>query len=237
MTGRAGHQLSTLLHALGGGRGALPPVPPRAAGAPGSVRRVVEQFGAQRPVQADPTTCGSAALVVLAAAGDPRLARWLATGDGRTQTARFADLQQTAKAASTRHALLGLDWPGGLGTPPWGAAKVARFGRVRYTHRLLVDTDPARYGLLLDHVIACARAGVPVPLYTGGDTRAGVGAAVPRHVVVLTSPDGSALEVYEPSVGRLIPVTRDELAHGGARRPAYGGWSHLTWALLPLPPT
>ena len=202
----------------------------------GGVQRVVAQFGADRPVQGDPTTCGSAVLVVVAAAGDRRVARWLATGDDRTSTDRFAALQQTVKVASNRGALLGLPWPSGLGTPPWGAARVARFGTVRYTHRILVDTDPGQSGPLLDHAVAAARGGFPVPLYTGGDTRGGLDAAVPRHVVLLTSPDGEALEIYEPSSGRMLPITGDELARGGTRRPAYGNWSHVSWVLLPVVP-
>lgn len=260
MTGPGGRQLSTLLHALGAGRRAVPPVLPPTAGRVGAVQHVVAQFGAARPVQADPTTCGSAALVVLAAAGDPRLARWLATGEVEggepvpelgwldearrdvavietataTPTARFAALQQAVKVRSNRRALLGLPWPSGLGTPPWGAARVARFGTVRYEHRLLVDTSPGQSGPLLDHAVAAARRGIPVPLFTGGDTRGGLSAAVPRHVVVLTSPDGVALEIYEPSAGRMMPVTGDELARGGTRRPAYGNWSHVTWVLLPV---
>ncbi|SDC55629.1 hypothetical protein SAMN05216410_1895 [Sanguibacter gelidistatuariae] len=262
VTGRPGRQLSTLLHALGAGRRALPPLPPLpppVAGDVGAVRRVVALFGADRPVQADPTTCGSAALVMLAAAGDPRVARWLATGEAEpgastapelgwldqtvldgahqaTPTTRFGALQQAVKVRSNRRALLGLSWPSGLGTPPWGAQRVARFGAVRYAHRLLVDTSPGQSGPLLDHAIASARRGLPVPFYTGGDTRGGLGAAVPRHVVVLTSPDGVALEVYEPSVGRMLAITPDELAQGGSSRPAYGNWSHVTWVLLPVAP-
>ena len=60
-------------------------------------------------------------------------------------------------------------------------------------------------------------------------------AAVPRHVVVLSSPDGQQLEIYEPSCGRMLAVTRAELAQGGTARAAYGGWSHVTWAVVPDP--
>ena len=251
---KTGRQLSGLLHALGGGRRSVPGPPPQ-AGDVGAVRRVVEQFGAARPVQADPTTCGSAALVVLAAAGDPALARWLATGRvlggltppelgwltgpvlddaaRATPTARFVALQHAMKRVSLRRGLGVLPWPGALGTPPWGAARAARFGALRYTGRLVVDTRPEQAGPLLDHAVAVARAGVPVLLYTGGDTRAGLGACVPRHVVVLASPDGRALETYEPGTGRLLPITRDDLATGGTARAAYGGWSHVTWAVVP----
>lgn len=259
----AGRQLSEVLHTLGGGRRAAPLRPAAGAGEVGAVQRVVGQFGVNRPIQADPTTCGSAALIVLAAAGDPSLARWLATGrvpddappelawltaaevssthgaHGAEEVrraspgARFAALQHAVKRVSIRGGRRALPWPGALGTPPWGAARVARFGSVRYTHRLIVDTRAHQSGPLLDHVVGVVCGGVPVLLYTGGDTRAGWSAAVPRHVVLLTSPDGQSLETYEPGSGRMVVVTHDELASGGTPLAAYGAWSHVTWAVLP----
>lgn len=228
----SGRQLSELLYLLGGGRAALPSGPeqsaePQTRPRPGRVREVVAALGPRGAVQVDGTTCGSAALVVTAAAWDTDLARRLALPGA------FDRAQTAVKRASTRHALAGLRWPGALGTPPWAAAHVARSGRLRLTHRLVVDSRPSQSGPLLDLAVAWARAGVPVPLYTGGDTRTGIATAVPRHVVVLTSPDGHALEVYEPGSGRLHPISEAELRSGGVRRPAYGGWSHITWVLLP----
>lgn len=241
---RPGRQLSELLWWLGGGRATVPPGPPLLRDAsdpsdvsdpvgaglptPGRAREVLAALG-RGAVQVDGTTCGSAALVFTAAVGDAALARDLALPGAA------AGAQRRTKAATTRRALLGLPWPGSLGTPPWAAARAARCGHLRYTHRLVVDPRP-QSGPLLDVAVAWARAGVPVPLYTGGDTRSGLAAAVPRHVVVLTSPDGVALEVYEPSSGRLHPVAEEHLRSGGVPRPALGGWSHVTWALLPLLP-
>ena len=229
-----GRQLSELLYLLGGGRAAPPAGPERPAvpaGPPGTVAAVVASLGPRGATQVDGTTCGSAALVVTAAAGDLDLARRL-TGPGA-----FGVAQLAVKRASTRRALAGLRWPGGLGTPPWAAARLARHGRLAYTHRLVVDSRPSQSGPLIDLAVAWARSGVPVPVYTGGDTTTGIATAVPRHVVVLTSPDGQALEVYEPSSGRLLAVDEADLRTGGERRPAYGGWSHITWLLLPVSPT
>lgn len=230
---RTGRQLSELLYLFGGGRAALP-AGPQGSVTPddrqGRVRAVVSSFGPRGAVQVDGTTCGSAALVVTAAAGDRDIARRL------TSPGAFDLAQLAVKAASTRRALVGLRWPGALGTPPWSAAQVARFGDLTYTHRLVVDSRPSQSLPLIDLAVAWARSGVPVPLYTGGDTTTGLATAVPRHVVVLTSPDGHALEVYEPSSGRLHPVDEDGLRTGGGRRPAYGGWSHITWVLLPVGP-
>ena len=229
-----GWQLSELLWRCGGGRAPVPPGPPlgrRADGtddglpAQGRARAVLASLG-RGAVQVDGTTCGSAALVFTAAVGDEALEQSLRSAGAA------AAAQRRTKRATTRRALLGLPWPGCLGTPPWAAARAARCGPVRYTHRLVVDSRP-QSGPLLDAAVSWARAGVPVPLYTGGDSRSGLSAAVPRHVVVLTSPDGAALEVYEPSSGRLHPVTEAGLRSGGRPQRALGGWSHITWVLLP----
>jgi len=230
---RAGRQLSEVLYLLGGGRAALPrgpqtPAPPE--GRAGGVREVLAALAPRGAVQVDGTTCGSAALVVTAAAGDPDLVRRL------SMPGAFDRAQLAVKRASTRRALVGLRWPGALGTPPWSAARVARYDGLTYTHRLVVDSRRSQSVPLIDLAVAWARSGVPVLLYTGGDTSAGLAAAVPRHVVVLTSPDGRRLEVYEPGSGGLHPVEEGDLRSGGRRSPAYGGWSHITWVVLPVSP-
>ena len=164
---RTGRQLSELLYLVGGGRAALP-AGPQGSVTPddrqGRVRAVVSSFGPRGAVQVDGTTCGSAALVVTAAAGDRDIARRL------TSPGAFDLAQLAVKAASTRRALAGLRWPGALGTPPWSAAQVARFGDLTYTHRLVVDSRPSQSLPLIDLAVAWARSGVPVLLYTGGRT-------------------------------------------------------------------
>lgn len=202
--------------------------------------------------QTDATTCGSASLVLLAATGDPALAAWLASGwlpqarptelSGATDRAaalladrppheRFALLQQVVKRRTNAWALGPARWPASLGTPPWGAARVARYPGVRWTHRMVDDTRPDEVAALWDTVVAAVRRGVPVPLYAGGDSSGGWQAAVPRHVVLAVGvgADG-ALEVFEPSSGRVLVLDR----RGSGPRPALGGWSHLTWAVLPV---
>jgi hypothetical protein len=202
--------------------------------------------------QTDATTCGSASLVLLAAAGDPALAAWLASGwvpssrptelAGATDRAaallaerpaheRFALLQQVVKRRTGARALGPVSWPASLGTPPWGAARVARYPGVRWTHRMVDDTRPDEVAALWELVVAAVRRGVPVPLYAGGDTSGGWQAAVPRHVVLAAGVGaGGDLTVFEPSSGRLMELERD----GTGPRPALGGWSHLTWAVLPV---
>lgn len=202
--------------------------------------------------QTDTTTCGSASLVLLAAVGDPALAAWLASGwvpqdlptelSGATARAtalladrpaheRFALLQQVVKRRTNAGALGPAPWPASLGTPPWGAARVARYPGVRWTHRMVDDTRPDEVAVLWDLVAAAVRRGVPVPLYAGGDSSGGWQTAVPRHVVLAVAVGATGdLTVFEPSSGRLLGLDR----HGSGPRPALGGWSHLTWAVLPV---
>lgn len=202
--------------------------------------------------QHDGTTCGSAVLAMLAAAGDPRLALWLETGDrvggpvGPPELAglplaaldrldgpgvRFVALQQRLKTASCHGGAAGLPWPSAWGTPPWGAARVARFGSQRFGHAIVGGPREAR---VLDAVASWAQAGVPVPLYTGGDLGRGPSTAVPRHVVLVTDVVGPLWHVYEPSRGVVHTVTRGQLT-AGSPLPALGGWNHVTWAILPRP--
>lgn len=205
--------------------------------------------------QVDGTTCGSAVLAVLAAGGDPTLALWLVTGRllpghlppelapvpaadllAADPAVRLTALQRSVKRASTRRALGPLPWPAALGTPPWTAARTARFPGVRWTHTLVDDTDTALVASVLDRAGAALAAGVPVPLFTGGDLGRGVTAAVPRHVVLLLPGRGGTggdLALYEPGQGRVHRLARDTLAQPGGPHPALGGWSHVCWAVLP----
>ncbi|MBD5787057.1 hypothetical protein IF650_12790 [Cellulosimicrobium terreum] len=211
--------------------------------------------------QTDGTTCGSAVLGLLAAAGDPVLALWLVTGEalgargtsgvepavpalppGTDAAARFRRLQQVVKNRTNRKGLGPFEWPAAFGTPPWGAAREARYAGVRYTHRVVdgPHRDGARGGGLgpvLDAALAAAARGAPVPLFTGGDVAAGPATAVPRHVVLLATADrDSRCELYEPSSGTVHRLAAADLAAGPrdpAVRRALGGWPHVVWALLP----
>lgn len=205
--------------------------------APGHPRTLTLPGAPAAPArQVDERTCGSAVLALTRLAGDPRralaLARWPAGA-----AAGFAALQRELHARTTRGPG-GLPlWPAALGTPPWGAAAVARYGRVRYTHRVVGGRSSRR---VLAAAVAAAAAGVPVPLYTGGDLGHGVRTAVPRHVVLLAAVRDDVATVYEPSGARLHTVPVDALADpaaaGGADPrflAALGGWPHVVWALLP----
>lgn len=202
-------------------------------------------------VQVDETKCGSAVLAMLGLAGDPRAALRLASDD---PAGRFVRLQHAVQAKTNRHGLLLAGWPRTYGTPPWGAARFANYGGVRYTHRV------AGSRALLEAAVAAARAGIPVPLYTGGDVTNGWDSAVPRHVVLLTladgEGDGGSAVLYEPSGAGLhtVPVAAlldpPPVPSGGAETSqstgdrtaarvrkaltaALGGWPHVAWVLLP----
>ena len=188
--------------------------------------------------QVDERTCGAAVLALLALAGDPRRALELSRRPPAAET--FAGLQRRLHARATRGPGGLPAWPVALGTPPWGAARVARYGPVRYTHRVVGGRSGTR---VLAAAAEAAAAGVPVPLYSGGDLARGVSTAVPRHVVLLTAVRDGVATVYEPSSGRLhgLPVA-GLVAAGGVGRPtgtdrtteaALGGWPHVVWALLP----
>ena len=216
--------------------------------------------------QTDQTTCGSTVLAMLAAAGDPLLALWLVTGRGATgrlpvevaaldasaqaaptALARFAAVQLGTKTRSNRRALGPFSWPARMGTPPWGAARVARHPGVSFRGVMIDDTDTDGFAALLDRADHALAAGVPVPLFTGGDLSTGLMTAAPRHVVLLTpreavvgegavgegATDAITYVLFDPASGALYDVTRAEMLESTGPRPAFGGWSHVCWAILP----
>ncbi|NKX91979.1 hypothetical protein HF995_01615 [Sanguibacter hominis ATCC BAA-789] len=230
--------------ALGAARRAIAaPLSPTTASGLGPLR-----WAGEPARQHDPTTCGSTVLAQLAAAGDPVLALWLETGSriGPVQPpelvaaararqpgdTRFIALQRALKRRTAQDALLGMRWPDRFGTPPWGAARAARYADVTYRHAVVDAASPARLARAVAAVDAALRTGVPVPLFTGGTLRTGLATAVPRHVVLVTRATASGWHVFEPSRGEVLELRRDELAAPG-RRPALGGWSVPAWVLLP----
>src|SRR5690606_30814482 len=228
-------------------------------------------LGGARVVQVDGASCGSTVLLMLAATGDPVLARWLEIGelpagllphrmppeipreDGtglavapglRTAVDRLAAAQRHVHRRTSARALCLLPWPAALGTPPWPAAREARFPGVRYHHLPIDDTAPAAASLLAA-VHTATLAGTPVPLYTGGDLAHGLTSAPPRHVVLaVPPPDGAphrghdtsgnpVLHLFEPSGGRVHQVPVADLLGRSDPHPALGGWPHVCWVLLP----
>jgi hypothetical protein len=210
------------------------------------------RLGTAAAKQTDPTTCGSAVLAMLAAAGDPALAYWLVTGrllagyrpreldgvgDAPGPSVRFGDLQEAIRRRSNARAVLGLlPWPGAFGTPPWGAARVARYPGVVYRSALVDDSRATGLRTVVARAVRALDRGVPVPVYSGGDASTGLRTAVPRHVVLLTGRTADGLAVYEPSSGRVHRLVADDLAAPHGPVAALGGRSHVCWALLPVRP-
>lgn len=237
------------------------------------------RWGTAAARQVDGTTCGAAVLGMLAAAGDPALALWLATGrlvDGHRPAlldelpvpapvdphdpdappwfrtvdgsrprvgatvaeasgARWAAVQLALHHRSTARAVAGLlPWPRALGTPPWGAARTARFPGVRYRSVMVADTRADEVAAVLARLDDALDHGVPVPLYSGGDLRGGASAALPRHVVLAVGRTPDGYRVYEPGAGAVLPLPRAVLLHPDGPVPALGHWTHLTWAVLPV---
>ncbi len=211
--------------------------PPPAVGRPRPVRLPAVDGSAAVARQVDASTCGSAVLAMLLLAGDPARALELARWPGGP-AAGFAALQRAVKVRTNRGPLGIPIWPDALGTLPWAAARVARYGTVRYAHRVVGGRAAA--GVLAAAVTA-ARSGVPVPLFSGGDLDRGMAAAVPRHVVLLTAVGDRTARLYEPSSGFLHAVPDEMLlaphvAEPGSRAAltaALGGWPHVVWVLLP----
>lgn len=223
-------------------------------------------IGGVRVRQTDRTTCGSTVLLMLAATGDPVLARWLEDGTlpadlprrqvppeipdplpvGGGVAERLAAAQHRVKSRTSRRGIGSLAWPPALGTPPWTAAREARFPGVTYRHLPLDDAGDAGRDLLASARRATL-AGVPVPLYTGGNVETGLTTAVPRHVVLAVPPprdaphrgyDGAGapvLHLYEPARGLVHRVRLADLLARRTPHPALGGWTHVVWALLPVP--
>lgn len=208
-------------------------------------------FGPAHAAQIDGSTCGSAALVMQAAAGDPTLALWLAIGETLAgylpreirrvrpgslmepdALARFALVQREVKQQTNSGAVAGLPWPSGLGSPPWGAAREARFADLLFDNLPVDDSNASDFEAMRLRAEESVRAGVPVLLYVGGDLGRGVATAVPRHVVLLTGRYSDGFTVYEPSSGSVHTITDVQL-RSRESSPALGGWNRVTWAILP----
>ncbi|MFV0286190.1 MAG: hypothetical protein ACK5IM_07350 [Demequina sp.] len=213
----------------------------------GSVR-----FGAIRAVQVDQTTCGAAVMGMMLMTGDPFVAAWVATGrslgdhlpsecaaalelGARTIEERWQSLQRVLHREATSAALGPLPWPRAYGTPPWRVDNATRFAGLRFRGAMVDDTDGERVAAAVAHASAALRDGIPVPMYTGGDSSGGLDQVVPRHVVLLTARTKAGFEVYEPSSGRVLPLAVDRLLGGGPKEPALGHWTRVSWMVLPRP--
>lgn len=223
---------------------------------PGPVVLSAEGLGECPAVQMDSTTCGSAALTMIAltdahadtcetlrelAQNDPqRAAQTAPQGASGTIENLYAAAQQAVKSRTSHRAMMGLlHWPGRWGTPPWGAARVAHFLGHDYQDRMVVATSLPQYQRVMGHSVECVRRGFPVMLYAGSDTRRGVTASVPRHVVVLHQPPSLCgtehLLIFDPATANNTQVSVSDVMNRQIPANALGGWQHIMWAVFPRP--
>lgn len=213
-------------------------------------------LGGAPATQADNTTCGSAVLTMIKATVDPDFRRYLDEPD--QGDIRFSLAQRQAQAATCQSALGPISWPRALGTPPWTLAREIKVPGYRYRSTPL-DDETLRGSRILAAAYHATRAGLPVPLYSGGNLTDGLAAAVPRHVVLAVPPadantpvvridqEGQAhfqvaerswepiptMTIYDPSAGMVERVELQELFARTTACRALGNWTHVCWALLP----
>jgi hypothetical protein len=142
--------------------------------------------------QRDGVTCGPSVAVMAGALLDAEYGAPLRAARGQ----QWFDSEQ-----GRVHRAVNVVWPRALGTTPAGMARalntraVAR--EVRYRWRPALRRDD------LADVCAALAEGWPVAML--------IGAAIPRHWVLLTELDGSGLRCYEPSSGALVRVPLDAI--------------------------
>lgn len=183
--------------------------------------------------QADQYSCGALALLMLEATGNPSLAAQL-EADPKAVTERQREYLRRAQSK----ALGPLNWPARAGVPPWTLAREATFPGVRYIHKP-VDDSTAGGESILQYALHATAEGIPVPLYTGGNISGGIGRAIPRHVVLAVPPvrptAERALFIFDPSSGNLTQMSLESLLNRHRPSPALGNWTHVVWAVLPVP--
>lgn len=211
--------------------------------------------------QTDPTACGSTALLMLAATGDPILVRWLETGvldvpvdrlppeippaalaRDLTAAERLAVAQDHIRDRTGTEAVGPFPWPRRYGTPPWTAAREARFPGVRYVHRPVDDRGESGRALVAQ-VLNALSHGYPVLLFTGGHLGQGAVRALPRHVVLavphrvprVTADGEEVISIFEPGEGFVHEVAACEIVDRETPHRALGNWTHVQWVALPVP--
>ena len=197
--------------------------------------------GDTAPAQQTSTTCGSASLTVARMLVNPAFAAWIRDGVphplrgdaalvGGTEAQRFAAYEQVV--VSRTNALVGADgrlqlpWPRALGTPPWGARRELELGAADRDAHFAVSWLRHRTRAGLDRAYAAlsarVRDGRPALLYIGNPR-------LPRHVVLVMPPSGGPeLDVYEPSIGRVVDLPRQAFVE---RRLRLAGWD-VPWAAV-----
>ncbi len=138
--------------------------------------------------QRDGVTCGPSVAVMAGALLDDEY--------GAPLTSQGA--QQWFAAEQGRvHRSVNMLWPRALGTTPAGMARALSAHGRRYRWRPAAIRDSA------GDARAAVAGGWPVAML--------IGSAIPRHWVLLTEVEGSALRCYEPGSGRLVTLGIDDI--------------------------
>lgn len=187
-------------------------------------------------VQKDETTCGSTSILMTRLMADPLYALYLTTGidptgarpqSNQTVEQRLAAEEQHIHDLSTQGKLGPLNYPQGLGTPPWGATDVlnsySKATGVNYGYHLVDDTDGSQVDAALASVERSVDSGKPAVIYTGD--------GVPRHIMVVVGHVGDQLQIYEPGGGQVLTVSEDDFRNGHMN--GAGGWPHVDFVITP----
>ncbi len=199
--------------------------------------------GDEVPRQQSPVTCGSASLTVARMLANPDFAGWINDGvvaegclglaavglGGSTRDARFAAYERIVHQRTSGvwgpTGRLSLPWPRALGTSPWGAARELENGiadpGTAYRLRWIRYAAEAGLSSAFDRLRATARRGRPALLYIGDRW-------IPRHVLLVIGPAGEQLEIYDPSVDKVITLDRARMS---ARRLRIAGWD-VPWCTV-----
>ncbi len=183
--------------------------------------------------QPDPTTCGSASLVLARMLDRPAYAMRVLTGydpatgevDPGPVGDRFASeaLAMHERTNGLRDAGGGwqVPWPQALGTQPWAVARaMSTVAGVPGSAYAVTLVDPHDRGPSYDAVARASDAGHPVPVFVGDDLS-------PRHVMLVTAADEGGLTVYDPADGREVVLTRRDWTAGALPT----GWKE-PWAVV-----
>lgn len=186
--------------------------------------------------QSSRTTCGAMAGVIARAVIDDAFRADLEADPGSLMQRELEATRELAHLSS-----LPFRWPQWWGTYPTALADYLSIGGQEYWATPVDGVGPRTVQVLQWAYYATAM-GWPVPLYTGGTWSEGFERALPRHVVVALPPTEPLnefvpeLRIYEPDSGGIFTVPVSDLVGRTRPHPAFGHWTTLAWAVLPLHP-
>lgn len=209
-------------------------------------RTGIVRWSGAKLMQQSQITCGTTVLAAVHGMFDARALAYLQARDIHHDRA-LRTTTATHRQRSVQDHLLtkvsGGCWPRSLGTPPWGLARCMPVPGVAYSHLPLNDRDHALGETMTQLWQNAAEAGIPIPLYVGGSVTDGLDKAVARHVVLLIPhqamrrpPTPGYAYIYEPGSGRVFRRRWQQLWNRNRPDSAFGGWTHLSWAVIPNKP-